>query len=184
MTTQVLEQLVKDFECSDTDATAEEEDEEDVEKVGEDRAGKSTGTAATPSPKPKNTVTIDDWERLTKAADKELRKSKKKKRKDVTNEIEQNIFASKYKKSTVAHTTEEHSMACIVAFWWRMQSQSSKTSKPTYFRSTTRKWADDAEIIKNCDTMKHLLVELDIACSTLRMPFGTPKKNILQSLNE
>jgi hypothetical protein len=38
------------------------------------------------------------------------------------------------------------------------------------------KLATDAEIIENCDTMKHLLVELDIAFSILRMPFGTPEE--------
>jgi hypothetical protein len=47
-------------------------------------------------------------------ADKDLRKSKKKKDKDVTNEIEQNIFASNTE-STVARTTADRSMACIVA---------------------------------------------------------------------
>jgi hypothetical protein len=46
MTTKVVERLIEDEEGSDTDATAEEEDEEDVKKVGE------------ASPKPKKTVTI------------------------------------------------------------------------------------------------------------------------------
>jgi hypothetical protein len=60
MTTEVLEQLVKYFEGIDTDATDEDEDaEDDVEKVGEDREGTSTGTAVTASPQPKNTVTVE-----------------------------------------------------------------------------------------------------------------------------
>jgi hypothetical protein len=32
------------------------------------------------------------------------------------------------------------------------------------------KLATEAEIIETCDTLKHLLVELDIAFSILRMP--------------
>jgi hypothetical protein len=48
-------------------------------------------------------------------ADKDLRKSKKMKDKDATNEIEQSIFASKYRTNRVARTTADPSMACIVA---------------------------------------------------------------------
>jgi hypothetical protein len=50
MPTEVLERLVKEAEGS-----AEEEDEEDVEKVGEDPEGTSAGTAVTASSKPKHT---------------------------------------------------------------------------------------------------------------------------------
>jgi hypothetical protein len=46
------------------------------------------------------------------------------------------------------------------------------------------KLATDAEIIENCDTMKHLLVELDIAFSILRMPFGTPEEENFTLLEE
>jgi hypothetical protein len=44
--------------------------------------------------------------------------------------------------------------------------------------------ATEVEIIKNCDTMKHLLVELDIAFSILRMPSGTPKDEHFTMLEE
>jgi hypothetical protein len=60
-----------------------------------------------------------------------------------------------------------------------MQSQYSKTSKPTHLLLSVdyeTKLATDAEIIENCDTMKHLLAELDIAFSILRMSFGTPEQ--------
>jgi hypothetical protein len=46
------------------------------------------------------------------------------------------------------------------------------------------KIATDAEIIENCDTMKHLLVELDIAFTILRMPFGTPEEENYTMLEE
>jgi hypothetical protein len=42
----------------------------------------------------------------------------------------------------------------------------------------------EVEIIENCDTMKHLLVELDIAFSILRMPSGTPKDEHFTMLEE
>jgi hypothetical protein len=64
MTTEVPKGLVKDAEGSviDKDAQEVEDEEEDDEKVGEDREGTSAGTAViavTASSKPKHTVTID-----------------------------------------------------------------------------------------------------------------------------
>jgi hypothetical protein len=40
----------------------------------------------------------------------------------------------------------------------------------------------DTEIKMNCDTMKRLLEQLDIAFSILRMPYGTPKEEDFANL--
>jgi hypothetical protein len=45
------------------------------------------------------------------------------------------------------------------------------------------KLANDTEIIMNCDIMKCLLEQLDIAFSILRMPYGTPKEEDFTNLH-
>jgi hypothetical protein len=118
-------------------------------------------------------------------ADKELRKSKKRRDKDVTNEVEQNIFASTYKINRGAYNGGTfNGVHCRLLM---TDAEPIFEYIKAYLLSVDyeTKLATDAQIIENCDTMKHLLVEQDdIAFSILRMPFGTPEEEHYTLLEE
>jgi hypothetical protein len=115
-------------------------------------------------------------------ADKDLRKSKKKKDKYVTNEIEQNIFASKYRINSGAyHGGSFNGVHC--RFLMTSAAPIFDDIK-AYLLSVDHeaKLANDTEIKMNCDAMKRLQEQLGIAFSILRMPYGTPKEEDFTNL--
>jgi hypothetical protein len=103
---------------------------------------------------------------------------------DVTNEIEQNIFASKYKINRGAyHGGTFNGVHCRLLM---ADAEPIFEDIKAYLLSVDHETniETEAEIIKNCDTMKHLLVELNTFFSILRMPFGTPKEEQFTMLEE
>jgi hypothetical protein len=131
MTNEVLEGLLKDVEGSDSDSNAEDED--DVEKVGEDREGTSAGTA----------------------------------------EINRGAY----------HGGTFNGVHCRLLM---TDAEQIFEDIKAYLLSVDHetKLATEEEIIETCDTLKHLLVELDIAFSILRMPYGTPGEKHFTMLKE